>query len=169
MASRVLTFARIRPALDREVDEHRLLNRCVAKQPDQSILHVATKPGAPVVIEADGSTSNADVRSFEFDGCFTESCHTSTVYESVGRSFVDCVLSGVNATLMCYGMTGSGKTHTMLGEKGSAVRPRVQTLQLQPMPEEEPISFSAPQWMAPGVRRSGLKGLCRIGFARATV
>eukprot|EP00930_Biecheleria_cincta_P002763 TRINITY_DN103762_c0_g1_i1.p1 TRINITY_DN103762_c0_g1~~TRINITY_DN103762_c0_g1_i1.p1 ORF type:complete len:1046 (-),score=148.23 TRINITY_DN103762_c0_g1_i1:98-3235(-) len=118
MTTPVLTFARIRPALAREIEEHNQLNRCVARQPNQPVLHVATKPGEPVVIEADGSTSSADLRSFELDGVFDESSATPLVFESVAMPLVQSVLDGVNATILCYGMTGSGKTHTMLGEAG---------------------------------------------------
>ncbi len=30
---------------------------------------------------------------------------------------LDHVLSGYNATVLCYGQTGAGKTHTMMGAK----------------------------------------------------
>ena len=56
-------------------------------------------------------------RTFELDGVFDEKSSTSDVYAMVGEDLVRSVLSGVNATMMCYGMTGSGKTHTMLGDR----------------------------------------------------
>ena len=112
----VLCYARIRPALEREIDGDNRLSRCLAKQPGAPILHVATKPGAPVVIEADGTTSSDDLRTFELDGCFEEGCDTASVHATAAAPLVEGVLDGVNATLLCYGMTGSGKSHTMLGD-----------------------------------------------------
>lgn len=37
------------------------------------------------------------------------------VYISCGRPLVSRVLDGYNATVMAYGQTGAGKTHTMTG------------------------------------------------------
>ena len=37
------------------------------------------------------------------------------VYDSCGRELVTRVLDGYNATIMAYGQTGAGKTHTMTG------------------------------------------------------
>jgi len=116
----VRSFVRIRPALSREIDGSNKLSRCVAQQPNTPVVHVATKPGAPVVVESDGSTKSEDVRTFELDGVFDETCETEAVYAAAGHPAVDGVLDGVNSTIMCYGMTGSGKTHTMLGEPGQA-------------------------------------------------
>ena len=40
------------------------------------------------------------------------------MYEASARELVDFVLEGRgNATCFCYGATGTGKTHTMLGSK----------------------------------------------------
>jgi kinesin family protein 18/19 len=37
------------------------------------------------------------------------------VYEATSRGLVLGVLTGYNATVFAYGATGSGKTHTMVG------------------------------------------------------
>ena len=37
------------------------------------------------------------------------------VYTSCGRELVTRVMDGFNATVMAYGQTGAGKTHTMTG------------------------------------------------------
>ena len=118
----VRCFARVRPALEREIGDDKRLSRCVAKQPGAPVLHVSTKPGAPIIVEADGTTASSDgdnaLRSFELDGAFDEDRSTAEVYEGACRELVASVLGGVNGTILCYGMTGSGKTHTMLGDGG---------------------------------------------------
>ena len=40
------------------------------------------------------------------------------MYATVGAGMVSSVLQGVNATVMCYGQTGAGKTFTMTGGHG---------------------------------------------------
>lgn len=44
--------------------------------------------------------------------------YTPQVYEASAKMLVESVLQGRgNATCFCYGATGTGKTHTMLGSK----------------------------------------------------
>ena len=118
MTTAVRAFCRIRPALQREVDTEGKLQRCVAQAPGEPVLHVATKPGVPVIVESDGSTTASHVRTFKLDGVFDETVGTDDVYATACHGLVESVLSGVNSTMMCYGMTGSGKSFTMLGSGG---------------------------------------------------
>ncbi|KAL1518453.1 hypothetical protein AB1Y20_002745 [Prymnesium parvum] len=115
----VRSYARIRPALAHEIEEGRRLSRCVAQEPGQPVVHVATAAGAPVVIETDRSSTSSSLRSFELDGVFDESCETAAVYAATARPLVEGVVEGVNGTILCYGMTGSGKTHTMFGSENA--------------------------------------------------
>lgn len=56
-------------------------------------------------------------RTFPFDTCFANDagCGGSQddVYRRVGPSLLDAARSGMNATVLAYGQSGSGKTHTM--------------------------------------------------------
>ena len=38
-----------------------------------------------------------------------------SVYEATGKPLLSRVMDGYNATIFCYGATGTGKTHTMHG------------------------------------------------------
>lgn len=51
---------------------------------------------------------------FSFDRVFTVSATQAEVYASV-RHVVLGVMEGFNGTLLAYGQTSSGKTHTMMG------------------------------------------------------
>jgi kinesin family protein 5 len=44
------------------------------------------------------------------------SSNQKDVYEITVKPIVDLVLDGYNGTILAYGQTSSGKTHTMLGE-----------------------------------------------------
>lgn len=66
---------------------------------------------------SDGSTSENAIRVstklFTFDAVFPGSTTNSGVYDTTTRPLVEHVLAGYRATLLCYGQTGTGKTHTM--------------------------------------------------------
>jgi hypothetical protein len=51
-------------------------------------------------------------RVFPLDAVLGETATQEDVFE-IARPFVDGVAEGVDATLMCYGQTSAGKTHTM--------------------------------------------------------
>ena len=52
---------------------------------------------------------------FTLDWIFKAEASQEEVYRKAGTYGVDSVLAGFNATLLCYGQTGAGKTHTMFG------------------------------------------------------
>ncbi|GLJ26791.1 hypothetical protein SUGI_0522630 [Cryptomeria japonica] len=54
-------------------------------------------------------------RTYTFDAVFPQSVEQQEVYNTSTAELVDVVLQGRNASVFCYGATGAGKTHTMLG------------------------------------------------------
>ncbi|KAM6308971.1 kinesin-like protein KIF18A [Aegotheles albertisi] len=52
---------------------------------------------------------------FVFDAVFDESSSQLEVFEHTTKSIIDGFLNGYNCTVLAYGATGAGKTHTMLG------------------------------------------------------
>ncbi|NXH18452.1 KI18A protein, partial [Bucco capensis] len=52
---------------------------------------------------------------FVFDAVFAESSSQLEVFENTTKSVIDGFLNGYNCTVLAYGATGAGKTHTMLG------------------------------------------------------
>ncbi|XP_057270386.1 kinesin-like protein KIF18A isoform X2 [Pezoporus wallicus] len=57
---------------------------------------------------------NKDLK-FVFDTVFAESSTQLEVFEHTTKSVIDGFLNGYNCTVLAYGATGAGKTHTMLG------------------------------------------------------
>jgi hypothetical protein len=55
-------------------------------------------------------------RGYDFDTIFQESDTNESVFERTVLPLLPSILEGYNATCFAYGMTGSGKTHTMLGD-----------------------------------------------------
>lgn len=56
-----------------------------------------------------------DRRAFEADDVLTREATQADAYASVGLTSVHDVVHGFNATVLAFGATGSGKTHTMYG------------------------------------------------------
>ena len=59
-------------------------------------------------------------RTYTFDNVFTGRDNTQTVYQKAVSPILDNLLSGFNATVFAYGMTGAGKTYTMFGSMTSS-------------------------------------------------
>ena len=52
---------------------------------------------------------------FKYDHVFSGLLGNEVVYETVGSKIVQRALDGINGTIFAYGVTSSGKTHTMMG------------------------------------------------------
>lgn len=66
------------------------------------------------------SSSNSNLLDvkFAYDHVFPSYFQNDAVYDTVGASIVKtCVLDGLNGTIFAYGVTSSGKTHTMMGDE----------------------------------------------------
>nr|XP_031825324.1 centromere-associated protein E-like [Nomia melanderi] len=68
--------------------------------------------------------SRGRVRRYGFDYCFDSSdpdaenfADQARIYETVGQTVLEAVLSGYNSCLVAYGQSASGKTYTMMGTK----------------------------------------------------
>ena len=54
-------------------------------------------------------------KTFVFDNIFTEKNCNFDIFDTVIKSMIENVIKGYNATALAYGVTGTGKTHTMEG------------------------------------------------------
>lgn len=61
---------------------------------------------------------------FTFDFVYDPYSTQDFLYENTANSAVNSVLEGYNATILAYGQTGTGKTHTMEGFKYSGCDPQ---------------------------------------------
>lgn len=59
-------------------------------------------------------------RTFSFDQLLSPDTRQAATFVRLGRPIADQVLQGYNATILAYGATGSGKTHTMIGQRSKA-------------------------------------------------
>lgn len=61
------------------------------------------------------SSAESNKYKFSFDRIFDTQSTQQEVYEYSAKSIVESVLEGFNGTILAYGQTSSGKTHTMQG------------------------------------------------------
>ncbi|KAH0826644.1 P-loop containing nucleoside triphosphate hydrolase protein [Lanmaoa asiatica] len=104
--------ARLRPRLEMELDDEGI-----------QITHTS---GGPSCISVPNPRDLSQVFNFPFTSCYDQSSTQEQIFEQDVRPLIDVVYSGVTVTIFAYGVTSSGKTHTMQGTKGQpGVIPRV--------------------------------------------
>ncbi|XP_072475380.1 kinesin-like protein KIF18A [Notamacropus eugenii] len=89
------------------VDEHLLIFD--PKEEEDALFH-----GKKTMIRDITKRKRKDLK-FVFDIVFDENSTQSQVFEHTTKSVLDGFLNGYNCTVLAYGATGAGKTHTMLG------------------------------------------------------
>ncbi|CAH0731302.1 unnamed protein product, partial [Brenthis ino] len=97
----IQVFVRLRPLNQRERDI-------------KSLGVVEVVNGREVVVRQ--SQQSMHTKRFTFDRAFPPHSKQVEVYQEVVSPLIEEVLAGYNCTVFAYGQTGTGKTHTMVGE-----------------------------------------------------
>ncbi|KAM6283120.1 kinesin-like protein KIF9 [Porphyrio hochstetteri] len=104
VGNRVHTFVRVKPTAD-------FAQEMIKFGPDTKTIHIHIPKDA-----RKGAVNNRQTEwSFKLDGVLHNTSQHQ-LYETVAKKLVSNALIGYNGTIMCYGQTGAGKTHTMKGE-----------------------------------------------------
>jgi hypothetical protein len=114
----VKVVVRVRPFLERELQKN--ATSLIQMDPDDD----STTIYPPVTMA--NTKRNNDPRQFYFDHSFwslnpeDENFATQqTVYDSIGKEFLDHNMEGYHTCIFAYGQTGSGKSYTMMGDQRS--------------------------------------------------
>ncbi|KNC54675.1 kinesin motor domain-containing protein [Thecamonas trahens ATCC 50062] len=100
---RVSVFVRVRPLVGVELaggPDGGKAHKCVVLEPASASLALETP-------------WDARVYSFAYDAVFDTTTPQDAVYAAVAAPVVEAVLEGRNGTVLAYGQTGTGKTHTL--------------------------------------------------------
>lgn len=128
-----LTVAvRVRPENDKEkgrarklvkiLDEHVLVFDPAASGGSSASTKKQFALNSSLGASGKGFTSHAHrARDYKyaFDRVFDQESTQEEVYQHTAKPLIESVLNGYNATVFAYGATGSGKTHTMIGNDKS--------------------------------------------------
>ena len=83
-------------------------------------------PQRPAVIATSNKhltyqTSPVDRTSVRFDLVLPPGSSQAEVYSQLGEPCLQAVQDGLNVSILCYGQTGAGKTHTLIGQEDEQV------------------------------------------------
>jgi kinesin family protein 3/17 len=112
-------FVRVRPFLERELKNGNSFP-VIDVQESEKELHAyeflcPDLDGEDKVREMLMNPKHFQVHSHYYDMVFDDKTDQEKVYESTAASCLDYLLKGYNSTIIAYGQTGTGKTHTMEG------------------------------------------------------
>jgi kinesin family protein 22 len=86
-----------------------------------------------------------------FDACYDDRFSQQDLYSREVEPYVPQMFSGLNTTIFCFGMTGTGKTHTMQGSKTDPgiisrsvmdIVSRIKTMEQQGVATDVSLTFS---------------------------
>ena len=108
---KIIKFTMIRntllvPQYEEEVFENELIRRCGNTTSDRPLHKIRTQ----VTLKSPSRET-----SYLCDDVFDRNSCQDDIYQSFGRMLVDDFSGGSSCCLFAYGMTGSGKTHSMMG------------------------------------------------------
>jgi kinesin family protein 18/19 len=114
---------RIRPLHPSEASSgHRSAVLCSEESPAQVCISKQERNGG--VLFSDRGSSH----EFAFDAVFPPETTQEQVFAASAARVIPQVLAGNNATVIAYGCTGSGKTHTMIGNDDGVIPQAMQAL-----------------------------------------
>jgi hypothetical protein len=94
---------------------------CVCFDPKSTRGYTAAQEGETATTKLQQRLASGGRRSreqfFKFDRVFGPEATQKEVFDTTAKGVIDSVLTGHNATVFAYGATGSGKTHTMIGNE----------------------------------------------------
>ena len=93
---------RCRPLNEKEKG---LGSKCITISPDSKVVFVENKD--------DKNQTNKG--QYAMDRVFDETITQEELFKEIGEPILKNFIGGYNCTIFCYGQTGAGKTHTMMG------------------------------------------------------
>ena len=93
-------IVRCRPLNEKEIG---LGSKCITISSDSKVVFVENK---------NDKLANG---KYAMDHVFNENVTQEEVFQEIGEPILKSFIGGYNCTIFCYGQTGAGKTHTMMG------------------------------------------------------
>ena len=85
--------------------ESGLGTKCITISPDSKV----------VIVENKDDKNPNNKGQYAMDRIFDETVTQAELFQEVGEPILKNFIGGYNCTIFCYGQTGAGKTHTMMG------------------------------------------------------
>ncbi|KAL4262008.1 Kinesin-like protein [Pleurotus pulmonarius] len=114
MSQRIRIIARLRPRLRTEPDDG-----CVQVVRHSNAVASGSNAGTTSSINIVNPRDTSQVFKFQFSNCYDEASTQEEIFGNDVQPMVDLVYQGMTVTIFAYGVTSSGKTHTMQGSKAA--------------------------------------------------
>ena len=85
--------------------ESGLGTKCITISPDSKV----------VIVENKDDKNPNNKGQYAMDRVFDETVTQAELFQEIGEPILKNFIGGYNCTIFCYGQTGAGKTHTMMG------------------------------------------------------
>ncbi|CAK4002780.1 Kinesin KIF22 [Lecanosticta acicola] len=108
----VRVVARIRPLLKNEIEKDAIVSASSER----------ANPNTKTLVSIPNPRNEAELYSFQFSSVYDQAATQSDIFDSEVAPTVKHLFKGYDITLFAYGVTGTGKTHTMRGGKSLADR-----------------------------------------------
>ncbi|KAH7635458.1 putative kinesin group protein [Sordaria sp. MPI-SDFR-AT-0083] len=100
----VRVVARIRPLLSKELDK------------DVIVRAASTEEGKPTtIVKIPNPKNETEEFSYIFNSVYDQSCSQEDLFNAEVYPHIKALFQGLDVTIFAYGVTGTGKTHTMRG------------------------------------------------------
>ena len=119
--NRIKVFVRVRPQNERELGNSQL-KRILHLVNDKDMIFDPKEDGLNTyfyqgkMFKEVGKKPNKNL-PFNFDQVFNEYATNRNVFNVTTKDLINPLLEGCNCTVFAYGATGSGKTHTIIGNE----------------------------------------------------
>jgi kinesin family protein 3/17 len=119
---------RVRPPLQRELINQTNFESVCQVSSDGTSITISEYLGGEIdeelrIKDIAANPQLAQCHTFTFDNVFDQQSTQQYVYEQTARPAVLNTLEGYNASIIAYGQTGTGKTHTMEGFQYNGMHP----------------------------------------------
>ncbi|CAK7227144.1 hypothetical protein SCUCBS95973_006443 [Sporothrix curviconia] len=105
----VRVVARVRPLLAKELDKDVIVRVDTTNTTD------ADDGRPPNVVKIPSPKNEAEEFSFQFNGVYDQATTQEELFNAEVAPHIKALFQGLDITLFAYGVTGTGKTHTMRG------------------------------------------------------
>ncbi|KAH7029195.1 P-loop containing nucleoside triphosphate hydrolase protein [Microdochium trichocladiopsis] len=102
----VRVVARIRPLLDHELDKDIIVTAASSASAPENTFNVVKIPSPK---------NDAEEFSFTFNGVYDQTTSQEELFAAEVSTHLKSLFQGLDVTIFAYGVTGTGKTHTMRG------------------------------------------------------
>jgi kinesin family protein 22 len=100
------------------IQVHLRMRPCDVPDDTHCLVRDAESENSVVLLPVDFIGMSRGAESYNYDTVHDTQASQESIFESAVSHQLGSLFHGINVSVLCYGMTGSGKTHTTIGGAG---------------------------------------------------